>query len=172
MKKQIVCLVEGPDGVGKTTISQNAARIMDVPYFKNLDEHRYFLSDPSYFKHAIQYVDSYFFKYLKESGASIILDRAWPSEWVYSQVLDRETDMETLSWLDRFSASMGTKIVMPYRTTYDHVEDYDIIKEKILDIDRAYIEFTKWTKCDVLRLCVDDQDLDGDTLKVINFLRS
>ena len=168
---QVVLLVEGADGTGKSSIAENVSRLSAVPVFKNSDEHRYFLTDPTYFKHAAQYVDTYLFKFLRTTGQSIILDRAWPSEWVYSQVLGRETDPATLKWLDEYCAEMGVKIFLPYRTSYDHLEDYDIIKAKIHEIDRCYEHFQKWTKCQTLRLCTDAMDLSGDSLKVLEFMR-
>ena len=172
MSKQVVCIFDSTDNTGKTQISQEVSRITGIPYFKNVEEHDHFLINPDYFRFAAKHVDGYFFAYLQSSGASIILDRAWPSEWVYSKVLGRPTDDNVLDRLDRISASIGTKIVMPYRTTYEHVDDYPTIKERILEIDKCYAEFAKWTRCQTLRLCVDAQDLRGDSLKVIDFLRS
>lgn len=171
MSKQVVCIFDSADNTGKTPLSTEVSRITGIPRFKNDDEHRYFLTDPSYFQHAVQYVDTYFFKYLKQSGASIILDRAWPSEWVYSQVLGRQTDHNTLDWLDRFSASMGTKIVIPYRTDYSNMDDYDIIRDRITEIDRLYLEFSKWTRCETLRINVDARDTQTYVSQIVNFLR-
>ena len=168
---QHVLIVDSTDGTGKTSIAQEISRLSGVPYFKNGDEHRFFQSDPSYFIHAIRYVDPYFARYLGASGASVILDRAYPSEWVYSQALGRSTDMAVIDWLDRFYAQLGAKIFMPYRTSYDHLDDYDVIKERIWEIDGLYAEFAGWTRCPVLRLCVDGQDLDGDAVRVLRFMR-
>jgi hypothetical protein len=171
MSKQVVCVFDSTDNTGKTPISTEVSRVTGIPRFKNVDEHCHFLNNPDYFKFALKHVDTYFFKYLKESGASVILDRAWPSEWVYSKVMGRETDEQTLDWIDRFAASIGTKIVMPYRTSYDNVEDYDVIKEKIWEIDRTYTEFAKWTRCEVLRFNVDARDTRSYVNQVVDFLR-
>lgn len=171
MSRQTICIFDSPDNTGKTPISTEVSRITGIPRFKNEDEHKYFLTDPSYFQHALQYVDTYFFKYLKVSGASVILDRAWPSEWVYSRALGRSTDHMTLDWLDRFSASMGTKIVIPYRTDYSNMEDYDVIRDRIVEIDRLYVEFAKWTHCETLRINVDERRTQDYVNEVINFLR-
>lgn len=86
--------------------------------------------------------------------------------------MGRETDIETLEWLDRFAAGLGTKIVMPYRTSYDNMEDYDVIKDRILEIDRLYTEFAKWTRCNVLRVNVDDRNATRSYVnQVVDFLR-
>jgi deoxyadenosine/deoxycytidine kinase len=91
MSQQVI-IFEGVDRCGKTNIAKALSNRIDVPYFKNQDEHKYFLSKPGYFADAARYVDTYFASYLEASRASVILDRAWPSEWVYSQVLNRPTD--------------------------------------------------------------------------------
>lgn len=159
----------GPiEGCGKTHISQELARRTGIPYFKNSDEHKYFLSDPGYFVNAIRYVDTYFTSYLEASGASVILDRAWPSEWVYSKVLGRSTDMEVLRELDRRHAALGTWIVVAHRSDYSGVvDDYEAVNKNIRRIHDAYMDFAAWTQCKVVLLNVDDEDLDREVHDVL-----
>jgi hypothetical protein len=38
---------------------------------------------------------------------------------------------------------------------YSLLDDYDVIKDKIYEIDRLYSEFATWSKCRVIRFCVD-----------------
>lgn len=151
-------------------MAQELSRYLDIPYFKNEDEHKYFHADPAYFIHAIRYVDTYFTKYLEASGASVILDRAWPSEWVYSKVFGRETDNFILDFLDKKNAELGTLIISPYRKNYDLLDDYDNIKENIVKIDQLYLELSKWTGCKMLRFCVDDLTLDQEMDIIMNFI--
>ena len=147
------------------------ARMSDITYFKNKDEHEYFLSDPSYFKNAIRYVDTYFTSYLEASGNSVILDRALPSEYVYSHVLNRPTDMSVLEALDARHAALGTKIIIPFRTDYSMCkDDYQIVNKTIKSIHDRYHEFAKWSKCDILLLNVDDEDLDREMTEIFAFL--
>jgi thymidylate kinase len=168
--RQRLVVFEGPDGTGKTSIAQEVSRLTGVPYFKNEDEHTHFLSNPDYFLHAIRYVAPYFTKYLRDTGSSVILDRAWPSEWVYSRVLDRQTDMKAIEWLDRTNAELGTRVVLTYKTSYDSIDDYPVIVDRIKQIDRTYAEFATWTHCRVMRLCVDDMNLQAQTDSVISFM--
>jgi len=168
---QRVIIFDGPDNCGKTNIAQELCRRIGIPYFKNKDEHRYFLSKPDYFIDAIRYVDTYFTSYLEATNASIVLDRAWPSEWVYSRVLGRVTDPQILRELDDRHAVLGTKIIIPFRTDYSsQCDKYDIINEKIGEIDHLYKEFAVWSKCDTLLLNVDDEDLARELNEVIRFL--
>lgn len=169
--KQKVLIIEGPDRCGKTTIGCELKKHLNIPYFKNSDEHKYFLSDPSYFKNAVKYVDTYFASYLKQSNASVILDRSYPSEWVYSRVFNRSTYDDVLNELDESHSKLGTKIIITYKNNYDDTNDqYQSINENILKIHNQYIEFSKWTKCDHLLLNVDDKNCEIQINKIKAFL--
>ena len=164
---QKVVIFEGPDNTGKSHIAKELSRRTGITYFKNSDEHRYFLKDPKYFIHAIRYVDTYFTSYLEASGASIILDRAWPSEWIYSQALDRMTDFRTLRELDERHAALGTHIVITWRHDYSSKkDDYDQVNNNINKIHQLYMEFAEWTKCKTLLLNVDDEDLEREIAEI------
>lgn len=164
---QKVVIFEGPDNTGKSHIGKELSRLTGITYFKNADEHRYFLSDPKYFIHAIRYVDTYFTSYLEASNASIILDRAWPSEWIYSQALGRTTDFRTLRELDERHAAMGTHIVITWRRDYSlKKDDYDQVNNNIDKIHQLYMEFAEWTKCKTLLLNVDDENLEREIAEI------
>ena len=160
MNEQRIIIFDGPDGCGKTNIAQELSALSGITYFKNEDEHRYFRSDPSYFINAIRYVDRYFTSYLEKSGSSIILDRAWPSEWIYSQAMDRETDMETLRELDIRHAKLGTTIIIPFRSDYSGVDEtYPELQSQLQNLDRLYRKFAEWSQCRTIMINVDDEDL-------------
>jgi thymidylate kinase len=163
MNEQRIIIFDGPDGCGKTNIAQELSALSGITYFKNEDEHRYFRSDPSYFINAIRYVDRYFTSYLEKSGSSIILDRAWPSEWIYSQAMDRETDMETLRELDIRHAKLGTTIIIPFRSDYSGVDEtYPELQSQLQNLDRLYRKFAEWSQCRTIMINVDDEDLDRE----------
>ena len=171
--KQKVIVFEGPDGCGKTNISKALAGDLQVPYFKNKDEWKYFVNDPAYFVNALTYGDPYFLSYLEQTGASVIVDRWYPSEWVYSQVFNRPTNMDALEHIDRRAAALGTKIVIPYRENYQDVVDQfeDVITPEVLEnVHSAYLRFMEWTECDTFLLNVDDDNLTRELREVHNFL--
>jgi hypothetical protein len=149
-------------------MAKELARITGIPYFKNQDEHKYFLKDLNYFVHAIRYVDTYFTSYLEATGASIILDRAWPSEWIYSKIMGRSTDLDVLQDLDRRHSRLGTRIVIPWRSDYSKVDDdYEAINKNIKTIHSLYMEFAKsWTSCECILLNVDDEDLNREISEI------
>ena len=172
--KQQLIVFEGPDGCGKTNISTALSSKLDIPYFKNKDEWKFFIDDPSYFVNALTYGDPYFLSYLEQTGASVIVDRWYPSEWVYSQVFDRPSNMKALEYIDRRAAALGTKIIIPTRSDYSmEVDQYDsVITPDILSgVHEAYLRFAEWTECDTFFLNVDDEDIIRELTEVQNFLR-
>ena len=171
MRGQQVIIFEGPDKVGKTEQAKELSRRLGIPYFKNADEHRYFLKDPGYFIHAVRYVDTYFTSFLEDTGTSIVLDRAWPSEWVYSRVFNRDTDMKVLEELDKRHSALGTTIVIPLRTSYVGIKDeYDSISKNLQLIHDTYVEFAKWTRCRVIMINVDDENLEREMNDIMGLM--
>ncbi len=82
-------LVVGPDRVGKTTLVQHMSRITGIPAFKCPSEKQIF-KDGGRSSLAFDYTLTHF---MEQTGVRFISDRAYPCEWVYSQVFDRDTDM-------------------------------------------------------------------------------
>lgn len=171
--KQSVVVFEGPDGCGKTHISQALSNLTGIPYFKNKDEWKNFIDDPAYFVNALTYGDPYFLSYLEQTQASVIIDRWYPSEWVYSRVFGRPTDLRVLRAIDQRAAQLGVKIVMPHRTSYTGVVDQfaDVVTPTVLDrVAVEYREFASWTECKTFFLNVDDEDIERELAEVKQFL--
>lgn len=164
----------GPiDRCGKTSISTELSKRLGIPRFKNDRESMFFENDPDYFVHALKYGDPYFVSYLKQSGASVILDRSFPSEWVYSRAFNRHTSHDMLRMVDTMYANVGAKIVIPYRSSYIGIHDNQfksIDTEMLTKIDGLYHDFSKWTSCKTLRLCVDDEDIDAQIEELLIFV--
>ena len=170
---QQIIIFEGPDGCGKTNISTSLSKDIRVPYFKNKDEWKFFVDDPSYFVNALTYGDPYFLSYLEQTGASVIVDRWYPSEWVYSRVFDRPTNMNALEHIDRRAAALGAKIIIPFREDYSKVVDQfdSIITPDVLkQVHETYMGFAEWTECDTFFLNVDDEDIVRELREVQEFL--
>jgi adenylosuccinate synthase len=121
---------------------------------------------------ALKYGDPYFYNFLKMTGHSTILDRSYPSEWVYSRVYNRPTDLDALNYIDELAASIDVKIVVPYRTSYAGLHDdmHDIDSQQMQKISDMYKEFLKWTKCKTLHLCVDSEDLEWEMQTILEFI--
>lgn len=169
---QRVVIFDGPDGCAKTTMAKELSKRLDIPYFKNSRQDMFFERDPGYFSRALKYGEPYFCDYLKQSGASIIIDRGFPAEFCYPHVLGRQTDENMLKIVDEMFAGINTKIVSPFRSDYSNVNDKftSLTKQKLEAIHELYAQFCKWTKCDVLRFCVDDTDIETQMALIIPFV--
>lgn len=168
--KQRLIVFDGPDRTGKTEMAKELARRSGVPYFKNHLETPNF-DDPDYYVRCCEFVESFFLPYLAQTGASLIQDRSYPSEWVYSRAFARRRDDELVRRIDSESARLGTRIIIPHRSSYDGIED-DItsIGPKLQQIHDLYAEFADWTLCETLWLDVDDEDLEREMREVAAFM--
>jgi len=175
-KKQQIIILDGPDMTGKTQIGKELSKRLKIPYFKNENEGRAFKYDiERYFITMLRYSDPFFVSYLKQTGASVILDRSYPSEYVYSKVFRRATDIECLKKLDANYAELGAKIIICCRESY--LKKDDLCPEKInlrhyFHMHNRYELFAKeFTKCDVKFLSVDDEDLKREVNEIIKFIK-
>ena len=74
--------------------------------------------------------------------------------------------------IDKFVSKLNTIIVIPYRTSYVGVKDQfeSITERRMRDIDMMYTYFAAWTKCKVMRLNVDDENLEREVNEILNFM--
>jgi hypothetical protein len=91
---------------------------------------------------------------------------------VYSQAFSRQTDERMLEIVDEMYADIGLKIISPFRSDYSQVVDQfaAIDQQKLETIHNLYAQFCAWTKCDVLRFCIDDENLERQMSMIIPFV--
>lgn len=157
-------------------MAHELSRLTGIPYFKNKHEWQVpdLRDDEGYFIDVMRYGDlGMLSQFLMQTGTSVILDRSWPSEKVYSHVFGRETDEEALRRLDQIYHEMGAKILIPLRKDYSQVDDrFDsITEEMLLQLHEAYLEFSRWTSCDNLVFFVDNEDLEEEMGVVLPFVK-
>ena len=172
---QRIILFGGSDRCGKTEISQALARCLHVPVFKASTEHDTYLNQKDKFKLQLQYADTRMVDFLQQTGHSVIFDRSYVCEWCYSKVFNRETDEACLRHVDDEMAKMGARVIICRRSSYEGISD-DIdpkLNGEILQqLDDAYVEFSKWTKCKTLLLNVDDENLERELNDIMEWLQS
>ena len=175
--RQRIVFFVGPDRCGKTEISTALSKVTDIPYFKASSEHDAFLSSRvskrELFLNQLRYADPRVMDLLRQTGASVIFDRGYPCEAAYSKVFNRETDIKMLQHLDEEWAKLDARIVLCHRTSYAGIRD-DLdptIEHHALNlIHDAYFEFASWTKCKLLKLNVDDENLQRELDEVHYFI--
>lgn len=164
---QRIIIVEGPDMTGKTQIAKELSKRLNVPYFKARNEHTTFMKEKQEFVNHLLYADPRVADFIGQTGQSIVFDRAYPSEFVYSKVLNRTTDARALEFIDEQYAQMNAWIIICHRSSYEGiVDDIDpttLSSAVLRKIDDEYQAFMKWTRCkNKMLLNVDDEDLDRE----------
>ncbi len=175
--RQRIVFFVGPDMCGKTEIAKALSRMTDIPYFKASSEHDAFLSSRvskrELFLNQLRYADPRVMDLLKQTGQSVIFDRGYPCEYAYSKVFERETDTKMLKHLDEQWSTLDARIVLCYRSSYAGItDDLDpTVKGEVLHkLHDAYADFASWTRCKLLRLNVDDEDLQREIDEVYHFI--
>lgn len=165
--------LEGTDMTGKSNIAAELSRRFKVPIFKNSGEWNADLKTPEYFKNLLIYGGTFLTDFLCQVKPNVLLDRYYPSEWVYSRVFNRETDESIIRKIDEKFAGAGGKIVVCRRRSYDGIRDdlHDYIDSRLLEkLDLEYETFLKWTVCRTMTLWVDDFNLDRQVNDIHKFI--
>jgi len=171
--KQTVLMFVGPDMCGKTNISQELSRRLQVPYFKPSEEKLTFLNNQEKFILDTRYADTRMADFLKQTNHSVIFDRGYPCEWVYSRFFNRKTDDDALKHVDEIHSQIGTKVIIPFRLSYDNItDDLDpsIKGDKLIKLEKLYREFSKWTKLKCMFLNVDSKSIDEEISEIMKFI--
>jgi hypothetical protein len=175
---QRIIIFDGPDMTGKTAIARELSHRAGIPYFKASSEHATFLGDcggsrqsgdiPE-FLNQLWYADPRTFDLLKQTGQSIIFDRAYPSEYVYSALFHRQTDMQAIQNLDQLYRSLGANLVLCVRASYAGIRDDlkpDMGPEVLRRQHDLYMDFLRATRLDSVLLHTDDEDLEREIHEV------
>ena len=118
MNDSRLIIFEGPDGCGKSNIAEAISQLLNVPIFKNEDEWQHFpeKDKSTYFINAIRYAHPHLLSFIKQTKTSVILDRAYPSEYVYSKIFERETDFKAIKSCDLACKQLKAKIFIFVRS--------------------------------------------------------
>ena len=166
--------LEGPDMCGKSEIAKELARHLDHAYYKNSGEWSADLRSTEYFKNLLVYGGTLMTDVLCQVKPNVILDRYYPSEFAYSKVFERETRMDVLRKIDERFSIAGGRHVICRRKSYEGMQDnlHQWVDSSYLKkLDLAYSEFIAWTKCPVMTLWVDDEDLAREIKDVLSWIQ-
>ena len=176
MDRQQIVIMVGPDRSGKTQIAKELGWRLDIPCYKASSEHSVFLGDQKQFINDIRYADPRLVDFIKQTNASVVMDRGFPCERVYSHVFQRSTDLEAIRQIDESYASLGAVVVVclrknGYEGIVDDLDPDRIDSAMLQKIHNAYVEYVAgFMKCKYMFLYVDDEDLDREVNEIIEFL--
>lgn len=155
MPNQRIFIFGGPDRCGKTTIAKTLSKVLDIPYFKPTNQQYYAMNDPKMFMMQTRYGEPKLLDFIKQTGQSVVMDRGFPCDYVYSKVLGRETDWLAIQDLDREYAKLGAIFVATLRYDYSGIEDQwsKITTARLRALHKTYEEYAGFTHMKSL-LCV------------------
>ena len=77
--------------------------------------------------------------FMKQTDVDVILDRFYPCELVYAEAFGRDTDKETILWMDKQFSEAGGKFIICLREDYtglvDDVYPDDLPPEMLQQLD-------------------------------------
>ena len=154
----------GPDMTGKSNIAKALSDDLNIPVFKNTGEWKTRLSSEDYFVSLLRFGGPFLMDFIKQTDVSVIMDRFYPCELVYSKAFGRSTDMDVIEWMDdQFSKVDGKFIIClkkDYRGLVDDIYPDELPTEKLVSLDKLYRDFYEYTKCDAHILYTDDLNLE------------
>jgi hypothetical protein len=155
-RDQKIVILDSPDGTGKTNIAHGLALDLKVPYYKPRIEKQRWREGKDAFLNELRFGEVRELETIRQFKLSMVKDRGYPSEWVYSRVFDRPTDDDLLESVDTSYAQMGAYIVIPVRHDYSKAREDDLVDRKHLPmLHETYMEFAKWSRCTTIVIYVD-----------------
>lgn len=88
-----ICLIEGPDGVGKTTFIGQLNKLLGGPVVLKHFTHEDCIKEPSPVKRYADYIEATHKEY--GDDCTIIFDRGWYSDSIYGAILRGKPDATT-----------------------------------------------------------------------------
>jgi thymidylate kinase len=173
MGNQKIVIFVGPDRCGKTNIIEELSRRTNIPTFKAKVQREFFVGDRKNFLPFLRYGETTILDMVEQTGQSVLFDRLWPCEWVYSRCFGRETDDSVVAKLDERYAALNALIVVCHRSSYAGIEDDDdpSVKQSTLEkLDSLYREFAEQSKTRCRFLNVDDENLEREVSEVLHWM--
>lgn len=152
-------ILEGPDGVGKTTLSTSLSARLKVPRFKYARQSELFVKGET--RIITKYGGDMLLDFIEQVRPSVIFDRLYPSEFAYSIAFGRDFDLDKVLDLDHRYAQLETKIVFCRRSQpYKLYDEEGIQAHHLPAIQLAYNSFMLLTKCERYDLDTAGKSID------------
>lgn len=163
---QVILILEGLDKTGKSFLARALNKSLNVPIYKGTSAPKTKEELRTLDRREIVRVDlNTLHEFLKQTQHSVIIDRLFLSELVYSKVYHRPVDEAFLWDVDKQFAELGT-IVIYCMTTPEHLKKR-FVEEKIVNINNTatimshYAYALTKTQCAVIRYLSEATPIDS-----------
>lgn len=163
-------IFEGTDHCGKTSIAQEfCRRNPKYQYFKVKQEQIHIEKvDPEILRQSHLLQLNFFYELARQVDFNIVMDRFYPSEYVYGNLF-RSIDKEAILRFDKLFAELETSIIIVEKPD-EKLEDRLWSKEQLIAIKAGYRDFALASSCKVLQLDTDSEDLEWELESINTFL--
>jgi len=168
-KNQQIIIIEGTDKSGKSSIANILHKKMNIPCFKNLNEKEMIIEND--FDIEFKYVPEFLINILTQTGLSIILDRSYPSQYVYSLYYNRRFNSKKLWRIDKLFSYLNAKIIICIKNNNLEKDEFIKIKDRN-NLNKLFKRFYKKTKCNCLILNTTNENIEQQMKKIENFIRN
>lgn len=171
-KKNLRIILEGPDGCGKTTIAYYLSKELNIPIFKNQRTRNTLYNnedDSNQFLSLLKWGVSEQLELIKQCDVSLIFDRLFPSEYVYSRVYMRNLYDDLVHQYDLTWHKMNGIIIfldrkqLTKRDELVHSNEYN-------DIRMYYQEYREKTYCKNLFIDTSDEKYKNHVKIIKDFI--
>mgnify|MGYP001573055098 CR=1 FL=1 len=169
LKDKIRIIICGPDLVGKTNIAAELSRVSGVPVYKSGREHKLFNEKDAQYN-VLKWGVYEVLRLVEVCDLSIIFDRSFTCEYVYSKVYKRNSDDGLVREYDRWWDSLDGKIVFLDKPKMDGKDEL-INPEKYDEIRTRYEDYKKITQCKHLTIDTSDYDIYKQVNTIIEFVK-
>jgi dCMP deaminase len=145
----VIWLLEGVDGAGKTTLARELSQRLNVPIYKSANKpisH----SDDQHTAQVIAVLEDHARTSLLAAvdDVDLILDRGFPSNWVYGNYFEREFSREEVWAQDAVLAEVPHRAILLTRAGYPRNSDSHLAQEDVNGIESLYREYANRSKLD------------------------
>ena len=169
IKKPIRVILEGCDKVGKTNIAAALSNVLDISVYKSGRENKLFHEKDGQYN-VLKYGVYEQLQMVSALNLSVIFDRLFPSEWVYSKVYHRNSDDTLVLSYDSWWNEIDGKIIFLDKPEMDG-EDELISQDKYQEIRALYEDYKKLTVCKHITIDTSDYNLDKQVYTIMEFLQ-
>lgn len=164
----MIIIFEGHDMTGKTNIANELSKKLHLSVVKSKREKNRWWDPQIDLMYAVD-AQVELFEQLKLSA---IYDRFHASEYAYSKAFKRFTSYEKIFEIDERLSKLNTIIIYCYKDEKYYQDDDAYITpiQKYNNIKQYYDEFLSLTKCKYLKLNTNDENLQSQILKILEFI--
>jgi|TARA_Y100000310_G_scaffold309357_1_gene353370 thymidylate kinase len=162
-------IFEGPDGCGKTTLSQIISDIYNIPVYTSPHRHKIDKNE-TLLLNILKWGIPEQLQLIQTCDSKIIYDRFFPSEFVYSSVYKRKTDKNLIFKYDKWWNDLDGVIIFLDKPCME-VNDHLVEKKYYQQIRKKYQEYKELTVCPHITIDSTSESVQEQLTQILKLLK-